>query len=215
MYANGQIPAGALKSIPGNNAGLLKPYAYSYLAMHYESVRRGYGSLAIYDGSVGRTYRSYARQLLAKRVYGPNAAWPGTSNHGLAKAVDLMTRAQRRAVDAVGAKYGWAKIWSDAAWEWWHMRGVKGMAAPKPKRKSEREQLKGLGPRQTLAAQRLLYHRREMAREKRSGEGPRFRKQLKYARDWKEKLEHYRGGKSNATQKKIIDRVLAAKDGRL
>ena len=79
--ANGQIPASALGSVPGPNAGLLKPAALAYTAMHYASVKRYGVPLTIIDGSVGRTYRSYARQVLAKRTYGPNAATPGTSNH--------------------------------------------------------------------------------------------------------------------------------------
>lgn len=69
-------------------------------------------------------------------------------------------------------------------------------------------------------ADRLLYHRREMAREKRSGEGPRFRRQLKWARYWKGRVQRRlknlasRGHKGSATYN-TLEKVLKATDGRL
>jgi len=208
-YVNGRIPSSALKRLPGNNAGILKPYAYSYWALHYHTVKVARVSLAIYDASVGRTYRTYARQLLAKRIYGSNAATPGTSNHGWGRAVDLQTSGQINATNRYGAPYGWQKRWSDAGWEPWHMRGVKAMASP-----AAPDPFKPLGPRQKLACRRLLFHRREMAREKRSGEGPRFRKQLKHARAWRKLVKHYLTG-GNAQQRAVMRRVLKATDGRM
>src|SRR5260370_27892690 len=56
-----------------------------------------------------------------KQVYGSNAATPGTSNHGLGLAVDLATTQMRSELDAWGSYFGWAKRWSDASWEWWHI----------------------------------------------------------------------------------------------
>lgn len=214
-YANGRIPAHALKQLPGRNAGLLKPYAYAYIAWHYRSLKNGGPSLAIIDGSVGRTYRTYARQVLAKRIYGSNAATPGTSNHGLGRAVDLVTRAQRAAADRWGAPFGWSKATSDAAWEWWHLRGVKEMG---PTRKPD--PLRALKGADRRAADRLLYHRREMAREKRSGQGPRFARQLRWARYWKRRVERRmenlasRGHRGSATHATLA-RVLKATDGRM
>lgn len=214
-YANGRIPASALKALPGNNAGLLKPYAYAYWAWHYYSIKHGGPSLAIYDGSVGRTYRSLARQYLAKRVYGSNAATPGTSNHGLGRAVDLMTRAQRAASDRWGAPFGWLKAWSDAAWEWWHLRGVKQMGPA-----STPDPLRALKGKDKRAAQRLLYHRREMAREKRSGAGPRYRRQLRWARFWKKRVglrmnNLYERGHGDSPTYRVLNKVMHATDGRL
>lgn len=176
-YPNGRIPAHALKRVPGRNAGMLKPYAYAYLAWHYASVRRLGIPLTIIDGQVGRVYRSFARQVLAKQIYGDNAATPGFSNHGLGRAVDLMTQAQRTASDKIGAPFGWLKAWSDAAWEWWHLRGVKRMA-PRP------DPLRALTAPEKLIASRVLYHRREAIREARSGKGPRWARQVRHLRTW-------------------------------
>jgi hypothetical protein len=95
--------------------------------MHNEAMVRYGISLSISEGTVGRTYRSYERQVIAKRIYGSNAATPGYSNHGWAIAVDLMTRQQRWVIDKIGAKYGYAKRWSDASWEWWHIKWRSGV----------------------------------------------------------------------------------------
>src|SRR5215217_823044 len=105
-YANGYIPSSALARIPGSgpNGGphLRTDAARAYNALHRYSVQRWGISMALNESSVGRAYRSYARQVLAKRTYGSNAAVPGTSNHGLGINVDLMTRQQRWVIDQVG-----------------------------------------------------------------------------------------------------------------
>lgn len=209
-YANGRIPASALAPIPGRNAGLLKAAAARWKALHYYSLAHGGPALTIIDGSVGRAYRSYKRQLLAKRVYGSNAATPGTSNHGLGLAVDLMTQAQRRAVDRWGARFGLAKRWSDAAWEWWHIktRLDVGTAYRKP------DPLRALGPRQRAAARRLLYHRREMAAARRAGATRRQNKNLKHARSWKRRVATYRD-RARGRQRTVLQQVLNATTGRL
>lgn len=68
-------------------------------------------------------YRTYPQQVY---LYGRSrpgwAARPGTSNHGWGLAVDLGSRYMRALVDRHGAPYGWAKKWSDASWEWWHIK---------------------------------------------------------------------------------------------
>ncbi len=208
---NGYIPSSWLKPLPGRNAGLLKGYAYAYWAMHYRSLKVTGVGLGIVDGTVGRTYRSYARQVQAKRIYGSNAATPGSSNHGLGRAVDLMTAAQRRAIDKVGVPYGWAKRTSDASWEWWHLRGIKQMSAGARPSVS----LGSLGPRTRAVCERLLYHRREMAREKRQGgEGPRYRRQLRWARYYKHRVEKLHG-RAKGRRRDLLSKVLKAKSGRL
>lgn len=214
-YPNGRIPAYALKALPGRNAGLLKAYAYAYWALHYHSLKIGGPPMTIIDGNVGRTYRSYPRQVLAKRTYGSNAATPGFSNHGFGRAIDLMTRAQRSISDRIGAAYGLLKRWSDAQWEWWHLKAVKAMS---PVRKID--PLRALKGKDKRAANRLLYHRREMAREKRSGEGPRFRKNLKHARDWKDWIERRRSnlakrGFKDSKTYQVLGQVLKATSGRM
>ena len=130
-YQNGRLPASALSRIPGRGR-LRKPAAYAYSAMAARARRDGV-NLSIYDGSISRSYRTLAQQYRAKQIYGSNAATPGTSNHGLGLAVDLHNWTQRNWIDRRGAAYGWAKKWSDASWEFWHLRwrgGIYKGAAP-------------------------------------------------------------------------------------
>jgi len=207
VATNGNIPSYMLGDVPGSNAGLLKPAALAYKAMHYHSLRVTGVSLHLIDGQVGRTYRSYARQVLAKRIYGSNAAWPGTSNHGWALATDLMTAAQRNAIDRIGAAYGWAKRWSDASWEWWHLKWRSGIYQPKP------DLLAKLGPKRRKAAQRLLYHRRERKREARSGRGPRWRRHDRYVHYWFAQLQEMFRRADVSEQRTIMRKVLDDRDG--
>jgi hypothetical protein len=81
--------------------------------------------------SNGRLPRSALARTYAQQEYfwdlwqsgqGSLAAEPGTSNHGWGLAIDLATLQMRRIVDRIGAKYGFAKKWSDAADEWWHIK---------------------------------------------------------------------------------------------
>lgn len=216
MASNGFIPSGALGDLPGPNAGLLKPAALAYTAMHYASLKRNGVSLAIVDGSVGRTYRSYARQLLAKRIYGSNAATPGYSNHGWALAVDLMSQAQRAAINSIGSYYGFSKACSDAAWEWWHVKYNPGCTGagwkPRPPRP---DPLRHLGKRQRAAAERLLYHRRERIREARSGHGPRWRRQDRWVEYWHKRVSRLYHRAKDPQRKRVLRRVLDDRNGQI
>lgn len=125
MASNGRLPASILAPIPGSGPfggpKLRKDAAAAYNAMGREAMVRWGIDMALHEGDVGRSYRNYARQVLAKRIYGNNAAEPGTSNHGLGINVDLMNRRQRWVIDKIGHLYGFSKRWSDASWEWWHI----------------------------------------------------------------------------------------------
>jgi hypothetical protein len=136
--ANGRIAASRRARVPGSGPyggpTLLRGAARAYNALHRESLRRYGVSMELHEGAVGRAYRSYPRQVIAKRLYGGNAATPGTSNHGLGVAVDLATRRQRWVVDRIGARYGFSKRWSDAAWEWWHIKYRPGVYRGRPAR---------------------------------------------------------------------------------
>lgn len=129
-FANGRIPASALMRIPGNGR-LLRAAAIAYTAMYLRAKRDGV-SLVIIEGAIRRTYRELAAQIAARRMWCNlgkcgNAAIPGTSNHGWGITVDLMSLLQRAWIDRHGAFYGWAKKWSDAPWEWWHMKWRAGV----------------------------------------------------------------------------------------
>lgn len=175
MPTNGRIPRSMLAGIPGPNAGLLKLAAFSYRAMHEQTLATRGVSLHLVDADIGRAYRNFARQVIARNVWCArgqcdNAAVPGTSNHGLGVAVDLMTFAQRSAIDAVGTPFGWAKEWSDAAHEWWHLRWRDTGWRPRP-------DITARLPRHMRRAVRLLLHRRrERKREAVTGIGPRWRR---------------------------------------
>ena len=76
------------------------------------------------------SYRTMEQQRILYARYlagtGNLAAKPGTSNHGWGLAVDLATQEMRAMVDRIGERYGWAKKWSDAPSEWWHLKHAAG-----------------------------------------------------------------------------------------
>lgn len=129
MASNGQLPASALRPIPGNGQ-LRNDAARAYIALHLLASRKGV-SMVITEGAIRRTYRPLSAQWLAwNTLPRGQAAYPGTSNHGWGLAVDLMSFAQRRMVDLYGAAFGWSKRWSDAAHEWWHLKFRPGVWIP-------------------------------------------------------------------------------------
>lgn len=122
MASNGNLPQSDLAPIAGGQ--LTKAAAAGFNAMNVES-RKRYGVELRPTGSMS-SYRTYAQQQYLYNLYlsgkGNLAAVPGTSNHGWGVAVDFATPQMRSIVDAIGAKYGWSKSWSDAPSEWWHIR---------------------------------------------------------------------------------------------
>src|SRR3712207_6721490 len=145
-YRNGQLPASVLAPITGGGR-LVKEAAAAFMAMNAESERR-FG-VTLHPSAPQNSYRPLAWQQYYYRLYlsgrGNLAAVPGTSNHGWGLAVDFPTMAQRHIVDEIGERYGWAKKWSDAPSEWWHIRyhpGVwKPTPAPDPRHASERDRI--------------------------------------------------------------------------
>lgn len=119
---NGRLPSSALAAIPGGR--LRKDAAAAWNSMNAESVRR-YGVTLRPAGSMS-SYRTYEQQVYFWNLYisgrGNLAARPGTSNHGEGLAVDLASQRMRWIVDQIGRKYGFAKAWSDAPGEWWHIK---------------------------------------------------------------------------------------------
>lgn len=127
MASNGQLPRSALAPIA--QGYLRKDAAAAWNAMNAES-RRRFGVTLLPMGGMS-SYRTLAQQHYlwnnVPHARDPNwVARPGTSNHGWGLAVDLRTRQMRAIVDQIGAKYGWAKRWSDAPVEWWHLKWKAG-----------------------------------------------------------------------------------------
>lgn len=87
------------------------------------------GKILLCEGPNG-AYRTYTEQVILKRLEGSNAATPGTSNHGLGKAVDMKEKWMAGYVIQHGEPFGWGK--NDAMWEWWHVNFVGSFHRPDP-----------------------------------------------------------------------------------
>jgi hypothetical protein len=131
MASNGQLPDSALAPIPGGRLAIAGNCAASWNAMCEEAQRLG---VPLRPTGSKSSYRTLAQQQELWNLYikgkGNLAAKPGTSNHGLGLAVDVATMQMRNMVDKIGRKYGWAKQWSDAPSEWWHLRYRPGVWSP-------------------------------------------------------------------------------------
>jgi len=123
--------------------------------------------------------------------------------------VDLMSFAQRRAIDILGAAFGFSKSWSDASWEWWHIKYRFGVWEPRP------DPLRKLGRRRRRAASLLLYRRRERSREGRTGHGPRWHRWNRAVKRSYSSVNRLWHRCDDPTQKAILRRVLDDRDGRL
>src|SRR4051812_5075316 len=127
-FLNGRLPKFALRPITraanGQQAYLARHAAKAFNAMNAESEARFGVTLRVASARVA--YRPLKDQNFFWDQYlhhgGALAARPGTSNHGWGLAVDLATPQMRTIVDKIGGKYGWAKRWSDAPSEWWHIK---------------------------------------------------------------------------------------------
>jgi uncharacterized protein YraI len=126
-YANGRVPASARCALYGDKGESLRPRAaaaFNALSMAYE---REHGrSLCVTD-----SYRSLEEQVAVKAKRGKWAAKPGTSEHGLGKAVDLCGGVGTFGSDAYrwmkanGPKFGWVHpAWAEPGgrlpepWHW-------------------------------------------------------------------------------------------------
>ena len=137
MATNGRLPASDLAPIAQGQ--LRKDAAAAWNAMNVEARKRG---LELVPTGSMSSYRSYDQQVYLWNLYqagkGNLAAVPGQSNHGAGIAVDLATPAMRTMVDQIGRKYGFAKDWSDAPSEWWHIKWREGVwSGPDPGPKGE------------------------------------------------------------------------------
>jgi LAS superfamily LD-carboxypeptidase LdcB len=108
---------------PRGPAYLAPGAARAWEAMRQASLREL--GTDLYPFGPDSAYRSYGKQVEAWRLFkagGPEAAPPGTSAHGLGKAVDLASLEMRTAVDKLGGRFGWAK--TEVPSEWGHVNYV-------------------------------------------------------------------------------------------
>jgi rare lipoprotein A len=123
---NGRLSESVLKSVgPGGCRGgcrLWKPAAEAYLQMKAAAAKDKI------NFQLESAYRSYEHQKelydAYKRGTGNLAAAPGTSDHGLGKAIDLYPTAAQDWVRAKGRQYGW--YWPPETGEPWHFVYVGG-----------------------------------------------------------------------------------------
>jgi D-alanyl-D-alanine carboxypeptidase len=125
LGGNGRLPFSQQVAIhsPRGPAYLAPNAARAWETMRQASVREL--GVELYPFGPDSAYRSYGKQLEAWHVFkagGPEAAPPGTSAHGLGKAVDLASPEMRTAVDKLGSRFGWAK--TEAPSEWGHINYV-------------------------------------------------------------------------------------------
>lgn len=158
---NGRLPSSALSPI--NGGFLISDAAAAFNALDRES-RRRYG-VALHPLGHMSSYRTYQQQMQLWQLYragrGNLAAYPGTSNHGLGLAVDFANQHMRWIVDQIGAHFGWAKAWSDAPSEWWHIRYRAGVWSPgagvaSPTRATQRVLTTGARGQDVARLQRML-----------------------------------------------------------
>jgi GH25 family lysozyme M1 (1,4-beta-N-acetylmuramidase) len=102
----------------------------------------GWNSLALREhkpiptNGCDSAYRPIERQVYWRNFWCAqgacgNAAIPGTSNHGLGRAVDVPTWV-RGLIDLRGRRFGFDKSCSDAAHEWWHVLFCAPYGRPNP-----------------------------------------------------------------------------------
>jgi hypothetical protein len=134
MAANGKLPRSELARIyhPQYEVYLEKRAAAAFNTLRIWS--RRYMKVDLYPTGPRSAYRSYEEQVYFWNLYksgkGNLAAYPGTSNHGLGKAIDLAAWPMKVILDRFGARVGWKKI--EAFNEWWHYNYVGGFKRPNP-----------------------------------------------------------------------------------
>ena len=128
MASNGRLTAADLAPINNGRLRRGNGSAASWNAMCGEARRRGM-TVPVPAGP-NSSYRTYERQVYYWHNQPPVAAYPGTSNHGWANAVDVSQPAGVSTVKRIGAKYGW--YWGEAPSEWWHTTYRGGYSGPNP-----------------------------------------------------------------------------------
>lgn len=130
MVSNGRLPSSSLAST--QIGGRLRKDAAASADRLALAFYLHFGKPLVVSGPLS-TYRSYAEQVATKKKYGSFAAAPGTSNHGLGKAVDFGSgiaddnSAAHRWMEQNAGAYGWENpLWArnanrnDGEYEPWH-----------------------------------------------------------------------------------------------
>lgn len=117
-YANGQIPDHALTPIPGTTERMWAPAAHAFMRMREAAARDGV-TLPVVDA-----YRPYEDQVrlageLGLYSEGGLAAYPGTSQHGWGRAIDIETSDENVAwLRANAGSFGFVETVPREPWHW-------------------------------------------------------------------------------------------------
>lgn len=185
-YLNGRLPNSVLMAIPYGR--LERSAAVQWIRMrNYIGQKHG---VWIRPNGPNSSFRSYAAQIYFWNLYrsgrGNTAAYPGTSNHGWGRAVDVLTPQMAQMILAYGHLFGWSHAEGARVGEWWHFTYVGGAVAP-PKRKPD--PLRFLTKQERFTVTRIAYHRRIMAHEAKSGRGPRWKSNQHWASYYKGQIK--------------------------
>lgn len=130
MASNGRLGASELSPIPGGRLEKGAANAWNANGGPADAGCRPTGEASSYRELGSSSGSTYGTQWYFWLHQPPLAAYPGTSNHGWGKAVDLALEWMRSWIDDHGRRFGWAKT---EAWsEWWHVTFIGGVSFPPP-----------------------------------------------------------------------------------
>lgn len=137
-HRNGQIPVSALAPIglgqlPGGMQYRKQQYLHHTAALAWQALVRAVYAETGVRLRVTEGYRDYALQLhYWQTLPFPQAAFPGTSSHGWARAVDMYgyTVSALQAVRRIGPTLGWSLATGDRVNEPWHIEYVASLTPP-------------------------------------------------------------------------------------
>lgn len=167
---NGVFTSSNTDPIPGGR--LWPEAAASWVAMRAAAIADGIEPWEFMPAGSRSSARDLDAQWFFWRNQPPAAAVPGTSNHGWAIAVDVLTRRAAAWVIKHGRRFGWSWDEGRRVGEWWHFRYVGGYKPAKdplrPLTATERRWVRELdklrGERRDVPRRRVLV--RELTRQR-------------------------------------------------
>jgi len=137
-HQNGRIPLSQLAPIgkgalPGGMQFGKQQYVHPVVARAWAALVRAVHAETGVRLKVTEGYRDFAlQQHYWNTLPFPQAAYPGTSSHGWARAVDMYgyTVSALQAVRRIGPRYGWSLATGDRVGEPWHIEYVASLTSP-------------------------------------------------------------------------------------
>ncbi|RZT59308.1 D-alanyl-D-alanine carboxypeptidase-like protein [Microcella alkaliphila] len=137
-HQNGRIPLTALSPIgkgalPGGMQFGKQQYVHHTVARAWQALVRAVAAETGVRLRVSEGYRDFAlQQHYWNTLPFPQAATPGTSSHGWARAIDMYgyTVSALQAVRRIGPTFGWSLETGDRVREPWHIEYVASLISP-------------------------------------------------------------------------------------